>query len=643
MSKYKAQFVTFKDNKKSVELIVRRLLATCMLLCFTHATAGPLGMPDSSRPGAVRPEIKVPAESKAPDPSPESATPSQASTEPKVEIPAMIDRPFDIEEGPYVMVQKFRLLDAEDMPRFDINIDEVMVLLDERLQEQPDRGFSIGELQEVSDVVTRYYREKGLILSTAVLPVQTVADGVVDIQVLVGRLGRVIAESNEDYSESTLRRPFLKLIGQPITQESIESALLTLTDYPGLSVFGVFQPGQKVGEADIILKVQEEKWYDVAYRADNHGLQETGRARFRTIVDWNNPGGLADRLSATFQQTYNPKNNDYWALDYEIYFGDSYNFNIGTYKNRFDIGGEFAANEISAETTTDTIGIEKSFIRSRQENLALNAMVQRRRSATTTAGLQTNEDRLTTLTLGMNYDSVDTYHPFRTFINAFKEEPDNFGGGLNFATLTIRRGFNDVLGAMGSNSDQLAGIGNKRSSRRGGSGRLAEGQFLKVEANYQRLQLITRNTSLLFRTEFQWSQDLLVPLEQYSVGGPENVRGFPDAQGLFDRAYFVSLEYIFNAPFFADKPAFMNRTWGEILQLSFFYDFATAQQNDALDTDQDRNTSGKWVTYRSWGVGLRFNLPGMIDSRLMYANPLGPEAPDNGRGGQIWGDLTYSF
>ncbi|MEQ8938690.1 MAG: hypothetical protein RLT30_08290, partial [Gammaproteobacteria bacterium] len=76
---------------------------------------------------------------------------------------------------------------------------------------------------------------------------------------------------------------------------------------------------------------------------------------------------------------------------------------------------------------------------------------------------------------------------------------------------------------------------------------------------------------------------------------------------------------------------------------SFFYDFATAQQNDALDTDQDRNTSGKWVTYRSWGVGLRFNLPGMIDSRLMYANPLGPEAPDNGRGGQIWGDLTYSF
>ena len=625
--------MTLITNIKRWGKFAGHLLVTGTLIYSAPVAAGPLGLPDSARPGAVRPEVKAPPEQIA----------EPIGSESELDIPAMIDRPFDIEEGPYVFVQQFRLLDAEDFPEHGVSIDEVMVLLERRRQEQPERGFSIGELQEISDNVTRYYRSKGLILSTAVLPVQTVADGVVEIQIFVGRLGRVIAESNEDYSEDVLRRPFLKLIGQPVTQQSIESALLTLTDYPGLSVFGVFQPGQKVGEADIILKVQEEKWYDVAYRADNHGLQETGRNRFRTVVDWNNPFGLGDRITATYQQTYNPKLNDYWALDYAVFLGDSYQFNIGTYKNRFDIGGEFALNQISAETTVDTVGIEKSFVRSRQENLALKLYLDRKRSITTTTGLQTNQDKVTVFRLEGNYDSVDTYHPFRPIFNAFRKEPDNFGGGLNFATLTVSRGFNDLFGAMGSNADQLGLGGGFRSSRRGGSGRFAEGQFTKVEANYQRLQLMTKTTSLLLRTEFQWAKDMLIPQEQYSVGGPENVRGFPDAQGLFDRAYFISLEYIFNAPFFADKPAFYNRTWGEVLQLSVFYDLATAQQNDALDTAQDRNTSGSWVTYRSWGLGLRFNIPGMIDSRLMYANGLGPESPDNGRGGQIWGDFTYSF
>jgi hemolysin activation/secretion protein len=197
---------------------------------------------------------------------------------------------------------------------------------------------------------------------------------------------------------------------------------------------------------------------------------------------------------------------------------------------------------------------------------------------------------------------------------------------------------------MGSSGDQAALPGASRTSRRGNqANEFAEGQFDKLSANYQRLQLMTKNTSLLFKTEFQWSNDILSPQEQYSVGGPENVRGFPDAEGLFDRAYFFSLEYIFNAPFIADVPAFNNRTWGELLQFSVFYDFATAQQNDALDTATDRNTSGSWVTYKSVGMGLRFNMPGSIDSRLMWATEMGADTPNDGRQSHIWGDFTYSF
>ena len=625
--------MTIKSITKQGEVL--NLLTVLSLLFLSELViAGPLGLPDSARPGAVRPQPEV---------QPQQPV---APVGDIVDIPAVIDRPFDIEEGPFVAVKEFRLLDAEDLPKYDISTDEVKTTILEKFrQEQPDRGFSIGELQEIADEVTRYYRAKGLILSTAVIPIQTVASGIVDIQIFIGRLGRVIAESHERFSEKVLRKPFLGLVGEPVTQEDIEAALLTLTDYPGLSVFGVFQPGQKVGEADIVLKVQEEKWYDVAYRIDNHGTRETGRNRLRTTVDWNNPTGGADKVTASIQQTYNPKNSPFWSLDYERFLGRGFTLGLGVFKNRFDVGGEFAASLIAARTDNHSIYLDKSFIRSRQKNLSSRLSMNRKVSRTTTRSAPTNADRLSVLALEMNFDSVDTFHPFRPLVRLFsKKTPENFGGGLNFATLRIDKGFNNIFGAMGSPGDALALPTGSQPSRRGGNADadFASGQFAKLSGSYQRLQLMTKNQSFLFKSEFQYSPDILVPLEQYSVGGPENVRGFPEAQGLFDRAYFLSIEYIFNAPFIADVPAFNNRTWGELLQFSVFYDFAVASKNAPL-VNTDQTEADGWINYKSVGMGLRFNMPGSIDSRLMYATELGSDQPSDGRHREIWGDFTYSF
>ena len=562
------------------------------------------------------------------------------------EVPALIDRPLDIEEGPYVRVNSFNLIDSEDYPEHKVSVSEInTTILDTLLEEQPDRGFSIGELQEVADEVTRYYRTKGLILSTAVIPVQTITDGTVDIQVFIGRLGRVVAEGNKKYQLDTLKKPFKKLIGQPVTQHAIEEALLILTDFAGLSVFGVFRPGIKVGEADILLKVQQEKSYDVDYRIDTHGLKETGLNRLRSIIHWNNPTGGADRVTVTIQQTYNPKMNNYWSIDYKRYLGGGFTFGTGVFRNFFRIGGDLAANQIAAATINRSVYLEKSFTRGRQRNFSSRLSLTQKKSRTSTQSVQTNIDRLTVLALTLNYDSVDTIHPLRPIYRAlFKDTPEGYGGGLNFLNVTWSRGFNNVLGAMGSSGDQFVALSESRSGRRGNSaGEFAEGQFEKVTLSYQRLQLLAKSQSLMFATEAQWSNDILSNQELYSIGGPENVRGFPDAQGLFDRAFFFKLEYILNAPFgLASRPAFMNRTWGEVLQFSVFYDFATATNNDPL-SNQDPNQQNRWINFKSIGLGLRFNIPGRINSRLMYANKIGVDQPNDNRYGRLMADFTYSF
>jgi hemolysin activation/secretion protein len=594
--------------------------ALLVLLCAS-AYAGPIVIPDSARPGAVRPE-----DSGRPLRPPEPA-------QEVLSVPPVIDRPFEVDEGPYVIVRQFRLLDARDLKRHRIQVSEIEQILEQARQERPE-GFSIGQLQQAADLVTQYYRERGLILAHAVVPVQDVDDGVVELQIYEGTLGRIIAEGNKLYSEKRLQVPFKGLIGQPVHRQEIETALLQLTDYPGLSIFGIFQPGQVIGTTDLVLRVQEEDRFDIAYRFDNHGQQQTGRLRFRPTVEWNNITRTGDQLALSIQQTYNPEKSTFKSIDYKnhlpygIQIGFSYN------NNEFDVAGRLASLQISAESEQIGGWIEKNWIRSRLLNFSTRARFVSKDSETTARGNPTNRDALSVLSIEAIFDQVDTR--FR---------------GINLATVEFSHGFNDMLDAIGKSSKSEALPAGLRPSRQGGSGSFAEGEFNKLFATASRLQSVRPNMSLLLRSEFQWSEDLLLPMEQYSMGGPDNVRAFPQAQFLMDKALFGSLELIHNMPFITDVRAFGNRTWGELIQLALFFDYAIGRLNDPLASEvQD------WADFGGAGFQARFTVPNMIESRLIVAwdligddevlsfqHPDRDVRPANDRRPQFWADFTFRW
>ncbi len=578
-----------------------------LLLFAGVAQAGPLGLPDSARPGAMRPADVG-----------KSDLPKREAM-PGIEIPPVIDRPLRIEEGPRIIVQQFDLIDAQDLPEYGIQLEEVRARLEEKRLQKPD-GFTIGELTEVAEIVTDYYRENGLILAQAVIPVQNVDSGTVTIQVFEGRLGRVIPEGNQSYDDVVLQGPFKNLIGQPVTKAAVEHALLQLTDFPGLTVLGIFQPGQLVGTADIVLRVQEEKRFDFSYRADNHGLQDTGRVRFRPELVWNNITDGADKLTVTFQQTYNPKNNLYQSYEYERYINWGVNAGLFMNDNDFDVGGALARQQISGETEMIGGWLEKTWIRGRQFNFSTKAELNHEESRTFSRKRLSNEDALSVLSIEAAMDQVD---------NRFK--------GINFVTVEYSRGIDNFFGSMGSAGEAELLPTGSRPSRQGGSRTFASGQFDKVFVTASRLQTVTKRISLLARGEYQWSNELLVPMEQYSVGGPDNVRAYGSAEVLLDHALLMSAEIIHPMPFITDVQAFGNRTWGELLQLSVFYDHVIGNLNDPLDSQPQG-----YINIRGWGFQGRFTLPGSIEARIMSAWPVGVQ-PVNERRPQLWGDVTYRF
>ncbi len=580
---------------------IRAALIGALLTVGSVQAATPL--PGAATPGGVLPSLKQPET---------AAPPTNNVTYP---IPPVVERPLAADEGPKVKVQAFILDGVVDHPKQGISKQAVQNLVDGLRAKRPD-GFTIGQLQEVANEVTQYYRKAGFILAQAFVPVQDVKNGVVTLQLLEGKLGAIKTEGNKRYSNRVLARPYKPLLGQPVTKAGLESAVLNMTDYPGLNAFAVLRPGSKVGETDLLLKVQKEKPYDFSVGLDNHGTEYIGEYRLLLTGYVNNLSGNGDRLSANLLGSSKPQNTVYGDIGYEIpVISPDYKASFGVSHNEFNVGSTLASQGITGKSTIANMALKRNFVRSRELNTYLTLDFSSKSADLTTPGVKTAHDKLSVLSLEGSFNSIDQrFH------------------GINAGLLRFSHGFNNLLGAMGGNDSN--------STRAGGTpGNFACGDFSKFVAYYSRWQSLFKNQALLFRFSGQYSNDLLTSLEQYQMGGPDNVRAYPVSEFLRDKAMFTSLEYVVNAPGFANKPAFQNRTWGELLQFSVFVGSAKGWVNDPLPSDTTRD-----VRLSGAGVGAQFTLPGQMLARMSLAKPIGngPD-PSNGRNPQFFFDVRYDF
>lgn len=615
------------------------------------------------------------------------------------EIPPVFDRPLGVDEGARIFVRSFRLVGIVDDPEAGISraevealaqarFDELMALLEklriERQQQenvdeygftpeeqqrilefmqgvvselspdrqqqeyqrfidqlrveklQRDQGMTLGQLQQLADEVTRYYRARGFFLARAVIPAQEVVNGVVTVRVLEGRLGEARVEGNERYSSRIIETPFDDMRGKLITVEAVENALLTLKSYPGLSAFGVFRPGEDIGTADIVINVQRENPFNLILTADNHGTRFTGENRALADFTWNNPLGGADRLGMTILQTFQPDNAVYGSLRYDRALPDpSYRAGVELSRNTFDVSNLSGANvgaEVGGVAEIGKLKLEKYFQRTRQNSVWGTLDLSRKRADTESGALLVNRDDLAVFGAELAFERIDG-------------ETASIHSG--FVRLDI--GLDGMLGTADAESlpvDTLPVPAPSRVvTRPDRTFAYGTSDFTKLTLNYSRLKSLPASQTVLFRFNGQYSRDLLTSLEQFVIGGPNSVRAIPVSQFLADTGYLASLEYTVRAPFFADKPAFAGRTWGEVIGITLFTDHAVGLINQPLPTQQRRTSVG------GSGLGINFGIPGMFDLNLQAAKLKGGPRP--GRGAfdvtaieddmQYWADFTWFF
>ncbi len=530
------------------------------------------------------------------------------------EIPPVMERPLGMEEGPRVRVAAFVLSGAADRKKQDLSVSDLEVILAGHVRLQPPDGYTINQLQNIADELTRYYRDRGFILAQAIVPAQEVQNGVVKLRLLEGSLEDVRVEGNRIYKSKVVEGPFRRLQGQPIVLGSIERALLDVQDFPGLTVFGTFTQGDQLGNTDLIVRVREEKRLYFTPSVDNYGTEFTGE--YRALLDFqiNNLFGVADQVQAYVLQTFEPDNGTYGGLSFQFPFGRNA-IGLGGSINQFDVGGLSGLTALDVEGTVDQADIywNRTFANGRFFGASGRLGLAIKNATTEIPGSVLNEDKLTVANLLFDFFAASRR-----------------GRGFTVGSFEADIGMPDTLGSMDGSGDGV-------SSRVGGDGERAGGSFEKYKLNFQHLRRLGASSSLLLRLDGQWTNDILVALEQYAIGGPQNVRAYPLAEALVDTGGSATLEWIINAPGFADRPTRGNRTWGEIFQVSIFVDYAYGELNNPLITEEPT------VDYSGYGLGLQFNVPGTFYARFDVASPMGSRIATNDRDPQYYFRMSYTF
>jgi hemolysin activation/secretion protein len=591
-------------------------------------------------------------------------------------IPPSPERPLGVEDGDRIFVQDFELIGVDARPELGISPDELSALIetirvqsqglgavggdgfteDERkevmgfftrvvaLREFDDflyedyndlvtrlreerltrrAGLTIGQLQQVADQVTKYYKDKGFLLAQAFIPAQEVDEGKVLIEVVEGRLGNVLAQGNDGYSAETLAEPFAALIDAPVTNTGIESAILTLRDYPGLTPTAVFRPGELVGTSDLVISVQNEKSVDVAVQLDNNGSRFTGERRAVMEARMNNPTGIGDRLGVDVIQTYKPKNSLYYALSYEYPVLPGTTLVTNYSRQGFEVGGDQEAFDITGVQRSLSVAVRHSAVRSRFENLQANVGLYKSNSLVKRALVEISEDHLAYLGAGLNYDRIDTEW-----------------NGIDVAMIGTKYGLGGHFGGMDADLVTARGTPPSRRSSNG-TGRFASNAFWMMEGSYTRLQNIEHDMDILFRVQGQWSNSLLTSTNQLKLGGPNSVRAYPVSEFLRDSGLFASMEWFWKAPGFSDADAFDNYKWGELLKVSFFADYGMGTLNQALTNPQQGVFQN--IDIAGYGAAVHFEVPGQMLARLQASHPLSGVSPTDKRSTHWWFDVRYTF
>jgi hemolysin activation/secretion protein len=425
------------------------------------------------------------------------------------------------------------------------------------------RSLTGEDIRRLRDGLTALYVEAGFITSGAVIPDQDLTDGVLVIELVEGRLQALEVSGAKRFRDAYLRRRIAPDPDEPINTKALEERLQLLQDDPQIeTVHAELRPGDRPGGSILRIRIVEARGFTLVADFNNHRSPaigaENGRLHgtLRNLTGWGDLGQLSGQFSeglVDLEGRYaTPVNR--WDTRVGTRIRWSHSEVVEAPFDRLDIESDFFA-----------VGFELThpLYRDRRNELRVGVLGEWRR--------------------GRNYVAGEGF--------SFSEGADrgvSQVAPLRFHVEWIHRGLRTAVALRGTTSVGLPILGATNVH-----GAVADARFVTFLAQAQAVHRFERLGGLeaIFRGDAQLSDDALLPIEQFSIGGHSTVRGYRENTAVRDNGWLASLE--------ARIPVLRRPDGSPILQLAPFVDLGRAWDSKERVGSNSQNLA-------SVGTGLRW-------------------------------------
>ena len=453
------------------------------------------------------------------------------------------------------------------------------------------RYYTLSELRQMAAKVSSYYRERGYFLAQALVPAQEIANGVVQLKVLEGRLGQVELSNASEVSDRTASSLLAGLQdASPATQAQLERRILLLSDLPGVLARSTLRPGTTPGTADVMVQLAAGPKVGGSLELDNQGNHYTGANRLGASLYVNEPMGWGDMASARLLTS--GEGLSYGRVAYQSLVGP-FTVGVATSSLYYQLGGAFARLESSGTAHTGSAFASYPFLRSRQQNLSVQWSLDHKDfNDRTGAGSPSQATKTTQIhTLGLKGNHQD----------AMGQRALQYNAAWAMGTLSLQD-------ATTRNNDAITAQSN--------------GAFDKLVYGVSWQQELAQKRSLYLSLNGQSASKNLDASEKFSLGGTGGVRAYPAGEASGDEGLVLTMEG--RVPW----PALSQYLAGSAQAVAFI-DTGTATANKS---PWDSGASTKRRTLSGAGFGLNFTSPNKWTATAYCAVKVGDEvatsAPD---------------
>ncbi|EOB9826089.1 ShlB/FhaC/HecB family hemolysin secretion/activation protein [Salmonella enterica subsp. enterica serovar Chester] len=188
-----------------------------------------------------------------------------------------------------------------------------------------------SDLQKMTEAVTQLYRNRGLLVARAILPPQTVKDGVLTIKIIPGRYDSEQITNTSGLRDSVARHLIHTTTpqGDVVTRRQLEREALLLSELPGVNAQVTMKAGSLQGTTTPEITLTPGQKFGGYVGLDNQGDPTTGRSRVMTGGYANNLLGLGDQLRVDLLDAWEKSDLFNGALDYSLPAGGAYGTRVG--------------------------------------------------------------------------------------------------------------------------------------------------------------------------------------------------------------------------------------------------------------------------------------------------------------------------